>query len=128
MEADGPPPSTRRLVSWTPDSVQTEIRVGQLAIPRKHPDYLAWDWPDDPWRRRFDRLQSRAASERGLTYARPLIPGDEAAGDFACGDQYPSETTGRSAAAHGGRFRSCLGSGCPSGSCPMQGVLIGRFP
>ena len=26
-----------------PDAVQTEIRVGQLAIPRKHPDYLAWD-------------------------------------------------------------------------------------
>ena len=26
-----------------PDAVQTEIRVGQIAIPRKHSDYLAFD-------------------------------------------------------------------------------------
>src|SRR5262249_51673865 len=39
-----PPPPTRRLVIVDkPDAVQTEIRIGQLAIPRKHPDFLAFD-------------------------------------------------------------------------------------
>ena len=39
-----PPPPTRRLVIVDkPDAVQTEIRVGQIAIPRKHSDYLAFD-------------------------------------------------------------------------------------
>ena len=40
---DPPPPTRRLIVVDKPDAVQTEIRVGQLAIPRKHPDYLAWD-------------------------------------------------------------------------------------
>ena len=43
MEVDPPPPTRRLIVVDKPDAVQTEIRVGQLAIPRKHPDYLAWD-------------------------------------------------------------------------------------
>ena len=37
-----PPEPTRRLVVIDkPDAVQTEIRAGHLAIPRRHPDYMA---------------------------------------------------------------------------------------
>ena len=35
-----PPPPTRRLVVINkPDAVQTEVRVGHVALPRTHPDY-----------------------------------------------------------------------------------------
>ena len=40
---DPPPPAKRVVVIDKPDAVQTEIRVGQLGIPRKHDDYLALD-------------------------------------------------------------------------------------
>jgi zinc protease len=37
-----PPPPTRRvLVVNKPDAVQTEVRVGNIGIPRNHPDYMA---------------------------------------------------------------------------------------
>jgi len=37
-----PPSPTRRVVIVNkPDSVQTEVRVGNLGIPRNHPDYMA---------------------------------------------------------------------------------------
>jgi zinc protease len=37
-----PPSPTRRLVIVNkPDSVQTEVRVGNIGIPRNHPDYMA---------------------------------------------------------------------------------------
>src|SRR5205823_4208693 len=37
-----PPDPTRRLVIINkPDAVQTEVRVGNIGIPRNHPDYMA---------------------------------------------------------------------------------------
>lgn len=37
-----PPTPTRRLVIVNkPDAVQTEVRVGNIGIPRNHPDYMA---------------------------------------------------------------------------------------
>jgi zinc protease len=37
-----PPTSTRRVVVVNkPDAVQTEVRVGNIGIPRNHPDYMA---------------------------------------------------------------------------------------
>jgi zinc protease len=37
-----PPSPTRRVVIVNkPDSVQTEVRVGNIGIPRNHPDYMA---------------------------------------------------------------------------------------
>jgi hypothetical protein len=39
-----PPRPTRRVVVIDkPDSVQTAVRVGQLGIPRKTPDYMSMD-------------------------------------------------------------------------------------
>ena len=43
MPVDLPQPARRIVVVDKPDAVQTSIRVGQLAIPRKHADYMAWD-------------------------------------------------------------------------------------
>ncbi len=40
---DPPPPVKRVVVIDKPGSVQTEIRAGHLAIPRKHPDHLIMD-------------------------------------------------------------------------------------
>jgi zinc protease len=40
--ATEPPTSTRRVVVVNkPDAVQTEVRVGNIGIPRNHPDYMA---------------------------------------------------------------------------------------
>ncbi len=41
---DPPPPTRRIVIVDKPDAVQTEIRVGQLAIPRKHPTIWPGTW------------------------------------------------------------------------------------
>jgi zinc protease len=38
---DPPEPTRRVVVVNKPDAVQTEVRVGHIGIPRKHPDYMA---------------------------------------------------------------------------------------
>ena len=60
----------RRLVIIDkPDAVQTEIRIGALAIPRKHPDYLAWDLAVKILGGEgANRLHQVLRSARGLTY------------------------------------------------------------
>jgi zinc protease len=65
-----PPQPTRRLVIIDkPDAVQTEIRVGQLAIPRKHADYMAFDLASKILGGEgANRLHRVLRSERGLTY------------------------------------------------------------
>lgn len=40
-ELEPPPPTHRVIVIDKPDAVQTEIRAGNVAIPRRHPDYMA---------------------------------------------------------------------------------------
>ena len=65
-----PPEPTRRIVIIDkPDAVQTEIRVGQLAIPRKHVDYMAFDLASKILGGEgANRLHRVLRSERGLTY------------------------------------------------------------
>jgi zinc protease len=66
---DPPPPARRALVIDRPDSAQTEIRVGQLAIPRNHPDYLALNVAINILGGEGgNRLQGVLRSDRGLTY------------------------------------------------------------
>ena len=66
-----PPRPTRRVVVVEkPDSVQTAVRVGQLGIPRKTPDYMSMDQAirilgGEGSNRLFRVLRS----ERGLTYS-----------------------------------------------------------
>ncbi|MGE0445068.1 MAG: M16 family metallopeptidase [Vicinamibacterales bacterium] len=70
IRAAEPPPPTRRIVIIDrPDAVQTEIRVGQLAIPRRHPDYMAWDLAVKVLGGEGgNRLHQVLRSARGLTY------------------------------------------------------------
>ena len=92
-----PPPPTRRvIVVDKPDSVQTEVRVGQLAIPRKHPDYLAWDLAVKILGGEgANRLQRVLRNERGLTYgASAETQAMKQAGDFVAETDTRTETTG----------------------------------
>lgn len=66
---DPPPPTKRVVVIDKPDAVQTEIRVGQLGIPRRHADYLAMDQAVKILGGEgANRLQQVLRSQRGLTY------------------------------------------------------------
>jgi zinc protease len=92
-----PPPSTHRIVVIDkPDAVQTEIRIGQLAIPRKHPDFLAWDLTVKILGGEgANRLQRVLRSERGLTYgASADTQAMKDAGDFVAETNTRTETTG----------------------------------
>ena len=92
-----PPEPTRRIVVIDkPDAVQTEIRVGQLAIPRKHADYLAWDLAVKVLGGEgANRLHRVLRSERGLTYgASADTEGRKLAGDVVAETDTRTETTG----------------------------------
>jgi zinc protease len=91
-----PPPPTRRLVIVDkPDAVQTEIRVGQIAIPRKHSDYLAFDVAVKILGGEgANRLHRVLRSERGLTYgAEADMQAYKQAGDFVAETNTRTETT-----------------------------------
>ena len=93
---DPPPPTRRLIIVDKPDLVQTEIRVGQLAIPRKHPDYLAWDLTVKILGGEgANRLHRVLRSERGLTYgAEANSQAMKQAGDFVAETNTRTETTG----------------------------------
>jgi zinc protease len=65
-----PPEATRRIIVVDKkDSVQTEIRVGQIAIPRKHNDYEAIDQAVKILGGEgANRLQQVLRSQKQLTY------------------------------------------------------------
>lgn len=94
--AEPPPPTRRVVVVDMPGAVQTEVRVGQLGIPRKHLDYL-------PIELAFrilggegaNRLHRVLRSERGLTYgASADIDTWKTAGHFVAETNTRTETTG----------------------------------
>ena len=92
-----PPDPTRRVVVVDkPDAVQTEIRVGQLAIPRKHQDYLKWDLAIKVLGGEgANRLHRVLRSERGLTYgASADTEGRKLAGDIVAETDTRTDTTG----------------------------------
>src|SRR5262249_29182760 len=66
---DPPAPTRRLVVVDKPDAVQTEVRVGNIGIPRKHPDYMAMNIAI-----RIlggtgsNRLHNVLRTQRGLTY------------------------------------------------------------
>jgi len=66
---DPPEPTKRVIVIDKKDAVQTEIRVGHLAIPRKHPDYEAISQAAKILGGEgANRLQQVLRSQRQLTY------------------------------------------------------------
>jgi len=92
---DPPAPTRRLVVIDKPDAVQTEIRVGQLAIPRKHPDYLRFDVAMKILGGEgANRLHRVLRSERGLTYgAEADAQAFKVAGDFVAETNTRTETT-----------------------------------
>jgi zinc protease len=92
-----PPPPTRRVVVIDrPGAVQTEIRVGNIALPRKHPDYLALDLAIKILGGEGgNRLQRVLRSERGLTYGASADTNAlRDAGDVVADTDTRTETTG----------------------------------
>ena len=97
VEAIDPPPPTRRLVVVDkPDAVQTEIRVGQLAIPRKHDDYMAFDLAVKILGGEgANRLHQVLRGARGLTYgASAETDARKEAGHYVAETDTRTETTG----------------------------------
>jgi zinc protease len=70
VRPEEPPPPTRRVVVVDrPGAAQTEIRVGNVSLPRRHPDYLALDIATKILGGEGgNRLHRVLRSERGLTY------------------------------------------------------------
>ncbi|MSO49901.1 MAG: insulinase family protein [Acidobacteria bacterium] len=97
MTFDEPPPPTRRLVVVDrPGAVQTEVRVGQIAVSRTHKEYV----PIDMALRILggegaNRLFGVLRSDRGLTYgASANFRAFKFGGSFIAETDTRSETTG----------------------------------
>ena len=91
-----PAPTRRLVVIDRPGAVQTEIRVGHAALPRKHPDYLALDLAIKILGGEGgNRLHRVLRSERGLTYgASADINAFKDGGDIVAETDTRSESTG----------------------------------
>jgi zinc protease len=92
-----PPPPTRRLVIIDrPGAVQTEIRVGNIGIARKHSDYMALDLAVKVLGGEgANRLHRVLRTERGLTYgASADMNGLKETGDIVAETNTRSQTTG----------------------------------
>ena len=93
---DPPAPSRRLLIVDKPGAVQTEIRVGNIAIPRKNDDYTALDLATKILGGEgANRLHRVLRSERGLTYgASADFNALKQTGDIVAQTNTRSETTG----------------------------------
>jgi len=93
---DPPPPTRRVIVVDKPGAVQTEIRVGNIAIPRKNDDFMALDLATKVLGGEgANRLHRVLRSERGLTYgASADFNAMKQSGDLVAQTNTRSETTG----------------------------------
>jgi zinc protease len=93
---DPPQPTRRLVVIDRPGAVQTEIRVGNLGLPRKHKDYLALDLAINILGGEGgNRLHRVLRSDRGLTYgASADTNAFKDAGNIVADTNTRSETTG----------------------------------
>jgi zinc protease len=93
---DPPAPTRRVVVIDRPGAVQTEIRAGHTALPRKHPDYLALDLAMKILGGEGgNRLHRVLRSERGLTYgASADLAALKDTGKIVADTDTRSETTG----------------------------------
>ena len=95
-QSDAPDATRRVILVDRPGAVQTEIRVGNVAIPRKHPDYTALDLAVKVLGGEgANRIQRVLRSERGLTYgASADIQALKQSGGIVAETDTKSETTG----------------------------------
>ena len=91
-----PEPARRVVVIDRPDAAQTEIRVGQLGVPRKVPDYTAVDLLIKVLGGEgANRLHRVLRVERGLTYSASAdLESLKLAGEFTAQTSTRAETTG----------------------------------
>jgi len=92
-----PPNSARRvIVIDKPDAVQTEIRVGNIGIPRNHPDYMALNLAVRILGGEgSNRLHQVLRTERGLTYgAQASLNTRKESGDITAETNTRSDATG----------------------------------
>ena len=127
-----PPRPTRRIVVVDkPDSVQTAIRIGQLGVPRKTPDYMSLDQAirilgGEGSNRLFRVLRS----ERGLTYSASAdMNAMLFAGDIVAETDTRSEATAEAVRVIVDEFtrlqRERIGDGELAGA---QAYMTGSFP
>jgi len=92
-----PAPARRIVIIDKPDAVQTSIRVGQLAIPRKHPDYMTWDLAVKILGGEgANRLHQVLRSQYGLTYgAEANAEARKDAGDLVAETDTRTDMTGQ---------------------------------
>ena len=90
-----PPPVGRVIVVDKPGAVQTAVRVGHLALPRAHPDYLALDVAVKILGGEGgNRLGSVLRTQRSLTYsASANITGRQFGGEFLAETDTRSDAT-----------------------------------
>src|SRR2546426_1616920 len=93
---DPPDPTRRVIVVNKPDAVQTEVRVGHIGIPRKHPDYMAVNLAIRILGGEgSNRLHQVLRTERSLTYgAQANMDTLKETGDFEAETNTRSEATG----------------------------------
>ena len=93
---DPPAPTRRLVVIDRPGAVQTEIRVGNIGLPRRHKDYLALDLAVNILGGEGgNRLHRVLRSDRGLTYgASADVNALKDAGNIVADTDTRSEVTG----------------------------------
>jgi zinc protease len=132
VKVDSPPAPARRVVVIDrPGSAQTEIRVGHIAIPRTHPEFVPMDLAvrilgGEGANRLFGVLRS----ERGLTYgAAAEMHTYKASGDIVAETDTRSSATGQSLRLMVDEFfrlqRDLVSRGELGGA---QDFLAGNFP
>ena len=93
---DPPDPTRRVIVIDKPDAVQTEIRMGHIGIPRRHPDYMALELATRVLGGEgANRLHQVLRTDRGLTYgAQADMATLKESGDIMAETNTRSEATG----------------------------------
>jgi zinc protease len=91
-----PDPSRRLIIVNKPDAVQTEVRVGNIGVPRKHADYMALNLAVRILGGEgSNRLHQVLRTERGLTYgAQAAFDTLKFGGDIEAETNTRSEQTG----------------------------------
>jgi zinc protease len=130
-QVEPPEPTRRVVVVDRPSAVQTEIRVGQLGIPRRNPDYLSLNVAVKILGGEGgNRLQGVLRSDRGLTYgASADMDAYQRAGSIIAETDTRTETTAEALRLTIDEFyriqRDAVGEGELSAA---QAYLAGNFP
>ena len=126
-----PKPTQRVVVVDKPDAVQTEIRMGQIGIPRKDDDYMAVDLAIRILGGEgANRLHRVLRTERGLTYG---VSADaetlKRSGEFEAQTNTRSEATGEVLRLMVDEFSRLRRDGVNDGElADAKAYLTGNFP